>query len=145
MVLTHCLFALFCQLWRNFTEGVLAVPVHVEVVVFVEVEAAVRESPCTGTDLEHSKRHFLAFDLVEHEIGYCVAVERFEEFTGRDPSIFGVQALHFLAELVVALKLGKLDGFPQSAYLVPVLCEVPSQNVFARVALAIQSVVNELP
>lgn len=145
MVLAHSFFALLSELGRNFTEDVLAVPVHVQVIVFEKVETTVCKRARSWANLHHPERHFFAFDLVEHKVGDHVAVVGLEYLAGGHPCVLWVKTLHFLPEVVVASTLAKLDRLPQSAHLVLLLNEVTAWEFFAFVWQPVEPVVDELP
>lgn len=144
MVRAHGFFALFSELGRNFTENVLAVPVHVQVVVFEKVETTVSKRARSWADLHHSEWHFLAFNLIEHKVRDHVAVIRLEYLAGGYPRVLWVKTLHFLPEVVVTSTLAELDWLPQTAHLVLLLNEVTAWKFFAFVWQSVEPVVNEL-
>ena len=102
----HQAFAFPSQLRRNFYQSIFAIAVHLQVIVFEEVQDRVSHSAGSWTDFKYFKGvNVSVFHLIDHKIGNSVAIKRFEKFTWRDPSIVWVQLLHTLSILVVPLQL----------------------------------------
>ena len=146
----HKLFALLRQLRWNLHKNVLSIPIQIEIVVFEKLKHRIGKSSCSRADFDYSQSVVFPFglsgyslQLVEHEVGNDIGVERLEELTRSYPSILRVDTLHLLSIVVVASALGEVDRLGETAYLVVLLGEVATWQSQFLICVPVQPVMDE--
>jgi hypothetical protein len=146
MVLSHRLLTRCRKLAWNLDKSVFTVPVHVQIIIFIEVKHAISKCTRARPDFNDIKLTLAKiFQLIQHKVCDCVAVERFKKFARGDPGVFWVQTLHLSSVVMITSELTKLYRLTQPANLVFILGKITSKKALIRVCLAVKSIVDKLP
>ena len=139
MLLLHCLLAPLGQLRRYLHKNILAVPVQIQTVVFIEIKYRISQRPCARPNLNNSKvPNATILHLIGHKGSNCVAIIGLKQLGGCHPLVLGVETLHFVSKVMVSAQLIKLYWLFQSTHLM-----LGPAKVSAR--LVIQAIMDEVP